>query len=197
VTPKIVYRASLNFCWPIQWLGFHREYLQEGEMEIIAALLREVEAKSMIEFGCRDGRTACVLLRNVSSLESYVGVDVPFEYQPELEHQQREMVREPGHLAMSDPRFQLVIRERGSLDLGPGSFEQAFDACFIDGDHSARVVEHDSHLARALVRPGGVIIWHDYHQSDHVNVRPVIDKLCDKGWPINHVQGTWLAFCRT
>jgi predicted O-methyltransferase YrrM len=165
-------------------------------MEIIAALLRDVEAKSCLEFGCRDGRTARVLLHNVSSLERYVGVDVPMSYEPQLEHQFAEMHSQPGILAARDPRFELMILEHGTLDLEPQSFKESFDACYIDGDHSERVVLHDSMLAGALVKPGGVIVWHDYHEGQHVEVRLVIDKLVDKGWPIKQVSGTWLAFCK-
>jgi predicted O-methyltransferase YrrM len=181
--------------WPINWLGLSRNYLGDGEMEIIAALVRSVNAKTMIEFGCRDGRTACVLLRNVPSLQRYIGIDVPMSYQPGLPHQRREMVPNPGWRAFSDPRFELVLRPCGSLDLTERDLEPC-DAAFIDGDHSERVVTHDSELARALVRPGGMIIWHDY-VNHAVEVTRVLDRLSFDGWPIQAVEKTWLAFCRT
>jgi len=180
--------------WPIDWLGLHRNYLVDGEMEVIAALVRN--AKSMIEFGCRDGRTARVLLHNVSALEHYVGIDVPSTYQPGLPHQRSEMVPNPGCYVSDDQRFELIIRERGSLDLGPQDLPLC-DAAFIDGDHSERVVAHDSDLARAMVKPGGVIIWHDYASSHLEDVRRVIDRLSAQGWPIRAIKGTWLAFRQT
>ena len=188
-----VRKETLSFLWPIDWLGLHREYLQAGEMEIIAALLREVNAKSMIEIGCRDGRTARVLLHNVSSLERYVGIDVPMHYRPALPHQRNEMVAEPGHFAVADPRFELLISDNGSRDLtwdkvGP------VDAMFIDGDHSFEVVLSDSHLADEVVKPGGIVIWHDY-VNHAVDVTRALEHLRDdEGWPIVNVAGTWLAF---
>jgi predicted O-methyltransferase YrrM len=189
-------RTEISFVLPLNWLGLHREYLQAGEMEIIAALLRDVEAKSMIEFGCRDGRTARVLLHNVSSLQRYIGIDVPMEYEPGLAHQRNEMVVNPGHLAAADPRFDLILRARGSLDLVADDLPPV-DAAFIDGDHSEPAVLHDSYLARALVRPNGIIIWHDYF-SHHLNdVTRVLDRLAGEGWAIVHIEGTWLAFRRT
>jgi predicted O-methyltransferase YrrM len=192
VTLPVISKATLNYVWPINWCGLHRQYLGDGEMEIIAALLREVEAKSVVEIGCRDGRTARVLLHNVSALQHYIGVDVPMEYEPALDHQRSEMVASPGDLAASDPRFDLIIRERGSLDLGPQDLPQV-DAVFIDGDHSERVVAHDSALARAITKPDGVIVWHDAFNGA-VEVMRVLDRLCDEGWPIKVVEGTWLAF---
>jgi len=192
----VVQKSDLEI-WPINWLGLHRDYLVTGEMEVITALVCSVEAKSMIEFGCRDGRTARVLLHNVPTLEYYLGIDVPPEYQPGLTHQRAEMCSDPGYYASIDPRFELMIRERGSLDIGPQDLGPC-DAAFIDGDHSERVVSHDSDLARALVKPGGIIIWHDYHNDTVVDVKKVLDRLHDnEGWPIRTIEGTWLAYRRT
>jgi predicted O-methyltransferase YrrM len=163
-------------------------------MEIIAGLLRDVDAKTMIEFGCRDGRTARVLLHNVTALQRYIGVDVPMEYEPGLQHQRNEMVPNPGYLAAADPRFDLVLRKCGTLDLGPQDFEPC-DVVFIDGDHSEAVVAYDSNLARALVKPGGIIIWHDYCNRA-VEVTRVLELDRQRGHDIRHVEGTWLAFER-
>ena len=185
---------------PIQWLGLHRQYLNDGEMEIICALVRSTLARSMLEIGCRDGRTARVILHNVPSLEKYVGIDVTPDYVPTLFHQRREMVEYPGQLAVADPRFELIVREHGSLDLSPQHFmafdHGSFDACFIDGDHSEPCVLHDSYLAREVVRPGGVIIYHDYTNAA-VEVQRALDRLLSEGWPLHHIEGTWLAIMRT
>lgn len=67
---------------------------------------------------------------------------------------------------------------------------------FIDGDHSRAGVEHDTMLARAMVRPGGIIVWHDYHHFGTVDVRDVLDEMWQAGADIVHVEGTWLAYER-
>jgi len=192
VTLPITRKSELDYLWPVDWLGLHQQYLNSGEMEILAALLRQVEAKSVVEIGCRDGRTARVLLHNVTALQRYVGVDVPMSYVPTLDHQRSEMVHEPGALAFVDPRFELVLRENGSLDLMPTEFGP-IDAVFIDGDHSERVVEHDSRMAYAFAQK--LIVWHDYHENPVVEIKPVLDRLHDKEeWPIKRIEGTWLAY---
>ena len=53
---------------------------------------------------------------------------------------------------------------------------------------------HDTALSRTLVRPGGIIIWHDYHDLGTVDVREVLNEFCEIGDDIVHVEGTWLAF---
>jgi predicted O-methyltransferase YrrM len=178
---------------PVDWRGLHRQYLNAGEMDVIAALVRD--ARTMVEIGCRDGRTARVLLDNVPSIERYIGIDVPMDYRPALVEQRSEMVERPGFFAFDDPRFNLLIKPRGSLDLTTDDLPMC-DAVFIDGDHSRRVVAHDSAIAWGAIRNGGVIIWHDY-LNDHINdVREVLDDLNAEGWPIKRVADTWLAFCR-
>ena len=153
-------------------------------------MVQSVSARTMIEVGCRDGRTARVVLDNVPTLERYVGLDVPPDYRPAMESQRSEIVTDPGHYAKIDPRFELLISQHGSLDFAE---LEPCDVVFIDGDHSKPVVAHDSALALAAVRKGGVIIWHDY-QSIHFN--DVTEAVQDLDLPIQHIAGTWLAVYR-
>lgn len=43
-----------------------------------------------------------------------------------------------------------------------------FDTVFIDGGHSHDVVASDTRQATRLVRPGGLVIWHDYCPVEEV-----------------------------
>jgi len=164
-------------------------------MRALAALVRSVNARTMVEFGCRDGRTAQVLLHNVPNLQHYVGVDVPYSYQSPLPFQHDWQVPEPGLLARDNPKFELIIRERGTLDLTMNDLPVA-DVVFIDGDHSGPIVRHDSNLAVSVVRDGGLICWHDYKDDPLIEVLETVDGLIEWGWAIDHVEGTWLAICR-
>jgi predicted O-methyltransferase YrrM len=181
-------RAELPAVRPIDWLGLHRAYQNAGEMEILAALARSIEARRMLEIGCRDGRTAKLMLHNVATLERYVGVDVVPGYVPPLACQRGERVEHPGELALSDPRFELIIRPCGSLDLTAADFPERFDVCYIDGDHSAAAVRQDSELALAVTR--GLIVWHDYGNAS-VEVSGVLEAL---DLPIKQIARTWLAY---
>jgi predicted O-methyltransferase YrrM len=179
---------------PIDWLGLPRIYLNEGEMEILVALANSVKARAMLEFGCNTGRTARVMLHNVPTLEHYLGIDVPLTYEPKLAHQKAEIPAVPGHYVLDDDRCEIIVCERGSFDLSADDLSPC-DFAFIDGDHSAEAVHHDSLLARAVTRPGGIIAWHDYFNGS-VEVTKVIDDLAEMGWPIRVVEGTWLAYMR-
>jgi predicted O-methyltransferase YrrM len=178
---------------PVNWDGLPHTYLNEGELEIIVALVRSAaQQDTVVEIGLAEGRTAKAILRELPDLRRYIGVDTDPGYRTKLASQWTERSDVPGYLALDDPRFDRWLLPHGSLDLVPEDFPP-IDAMFIDGDHSSEVVRHDSDLARAVVRPGGVIIWHDAH-NDAVEVRRVLELDRHHGHDIRHVEGTWLAF---
>lgn len=52
-----------------------------------------------------------------------------------------------------------------------------FDLVWIDGDHTAPVVENDVTWAIKMLKPGGVIACHDYDEVTCPGVRVALDKL--------------------
>jgi predicted O-methyltransferase YrrM len=188
-------RSSLDV-QSIDWRGLPTRFMPEGELETLIALVHSVEQpRHIIEFGVNVGRTAKAIMENVPGIEHYTGIDVPLDYVPALAIQNDNAVPNPGEMVLSDPRFHLIIRPRGSLDLTVTDLAPC-DAAFIDGDHSREAVMHDSFLARALVRPGGIIVWHDYHELGTVDVKAVLDEMHLAGDAIWHVDTTWMAFER-
>lgn len=173
--------------------GLHARYVWPGELDALAYLLSG--ARTVVEFGCNNGRTAAAMLRNVSTIERYVGVDVPVGYKFACNVQRNETPQIAGELALSDKRFELVLRARGSFDLTADDLPTC-DAVFIDGDHSEPGVLNDYALAKAIVRRGGIIVFHDDNGLSTVDVSHVLDGLCKNGADIKHVAGTWLAFER-
>lgn len=150
-------------------------------------------ARTVVEFGCNNGRTAAAVLRNVQTVERYIGVDVPVGYVTPCKVQRREVPDVPGELALVDPRFELILRERGTFDLTADDLP-ACDVVFIDGDHSESAVLNDRSLAQRIVRPGGLIVYHDDNGLRTVDVSRVLDDLHERGADIQHVAGTWLAY---
>lgn len=173
-----------------------KRYMNPGELEVLVALIASVRPKAVAEFGVNEGRTARAILDNVPGIEAYEGWDVLPGYKFTCEVQANEVPAKPGWLAADDPRFRLHLSSGGTRDLVGTTLAPLFDAIFIDGDHSRAAVENDTALARAMVRPGGMIIWHDYHDRGNVDVRDVLDEMHAAGDEIYHVEGTWLAFQR-
>lgn len=181
---------------PINWGQLPKRYLHPGELEVLVALARSVAARGVLEIGVNTGRTARALLDNVPTIEHYQGVDVPPGYAFGCDVQKHEVPPNPGHYALGDPRFELLLRPRGSLDLSPAELRPC-DVVFVDGDHSRDAVIQDTALAEQLVRPGGLIIWHDYHDLGTVDVRDVLhERVSPWGTQLQHVEGTWIVFER-
>lgn len=168
--------------------------LNPGEFDIILDLVGT--ARSVLEIGIHQGKTAREILQAAPNITRYVGIDVPPNYRTTLPVQQTEVIREPGAAVRSDPRFQLIIKPRGSYDVKPAELLPKFDAIFIDGDHSCAGVANDTALADQVINSGGVIIWHDYKVKGGACVKQLVDGWVAKGRNIELVPGTWLAFHR-
>jgi len=169
--------------------------MNPGELDVLTALVKSVNPVRVIEFGCNIGRTAAVLLREIHSIKQYVGIDVPLGYVPNCAVQKLEVPVHPGQLVENDYRFSLLLRQNGTLDIEPDDLRYA-NAVFIDGDHSYKCVMHDTILATKILAPGGIIVWHDYHELGTVQVKEALEELQDMGRKIIHVEGTWLAYER-
>jgi predicted O-methyltransferase YrrM len=161
------------------------------EVECLITLLATVEPRTIAEFGVQEGRTAKVLLSTIPSISQYIGIDVPPNFTTALAQQQREVPETAGWRVADDSRFRLIIRN--SRDLRSENLPP-LDAAFIDGDHSKTGVSHDTMLSYARIRPGGIIVWHDYGSVYLNDVTEVLDDLMLAGRDLKHVAGTWLAY---
>lgn len=175
--------------------GLPKSYFNPGEIETLITLIASVEPKTVIEFGCNNGRTAVAVLRNVPSIKRYVGIDVLHGYQTVMPVQRREIPNIPGEMALPDARFELIALKNGSFDLKSGDLPKA-DAIFIDADHSRRGVENDYSLAKKAINKGGIIIFHDDNCLPSVEVTQTINDFVQYGADIQHIAGTWLSFER-
>lgn len=195
LTLPVIPQSQLNV-QPIDWMGLPRRFLNPVEAEVLVSLMRSVNARRVVEIGCHDGRTAKLMLRNVPTIERYVGIDVPPGYEFGCAVQKLEVPKRPGHYALEEKAFELILRPRGSFEVHPLELGEV-DVVFIDGDHSAPAVHHDTHLARRVLRPGGLIIWHDYHDLGTVDVRDMLHAFVMDGTakPV-HVESTWIAIER-
>lgn len=175
--------------------GLPTRYFNPGELERMLHLIESVEPQVVIEFGVNTGRNAVAALRNIATIEKYVGIDVTPDYQTIMRCQRKEIPAKPGELALGDPRFELIVRPKGSFELNAEDLPMC-DAVFIDADHSRKGVLNDRDLALRIVRQGGIIIYHDDNCMPVVEVTQTLNDLCKAGADIKHVADTWIAFER-
>ncbi len=68
-----------------------------------------------------------------------------------------------GHFFRNSPVAERVIQLHGdsrSFDFTP--YHKGMDFIFIDAGHTYEFVANDTAHAVKMLRPGGVIVWHDY-----------------------------------
>jgi predicted O-methyltransferase YrrM len=83
-----------------------------------------------------------------------------------------------------------------SKDFDETSYRGRCDLVFVDASHARSYVESDSRKALAMVRPGGVVLWHDYAGPRHARgVYEALSALA-RELPLRHIAGTMLVVYR-
>jgi hypothetical protein len=138
--------------------------------ELWAAILRDVQANSVLELGVWKGEFAEYLLRHCPAIARYYMLD-PWQH---LDHWNKPANVDQASfdtiyseaMARSDFAGERRIVLRGTttqmIDRIP---DGALDVAYIDGDHTLRGITIDLISTYAKVRPGGILGGDDYTPS--------------------------------
>ncbi len=160
------------------------------EVSCILLGLRQVQAGKVLEIGTFDGNTTLNLAANVPDDGGVVTVDLPLEGDSELALRaegrernvtDRTVVGEQFQGRPESSRIRQIFGDSARLDWG--KFGGPFDVVFIDGCHSYDYVVSDTEHALDVLRPGGLLLWHDYAEMESVSravdsFRGRLDGLC-------------------
>ncbi|MFN3420404.1 MAG: class I SAM-dependent methyltransferase [Armatimonadota bacterium] len=186
-------------CVNLQYAMHRPGSLPLEELTALAIIFRCLQPKRIVEIGTSEGRTTLNLALNAPPDAEIITVDLP----PELtgEHRKysgpnyRQMnIEEPGALFRNHPaasKIKLVFADSTEFDWTP--YERSVDFVFIDGAHDYESVRKDTENALKIIRPGGVIVWHDY--GVWKGVTRCLDEL-RKQFPVVLLKDTTLAYLR-
>ena len=139
----------------------------------LVELLLRAKPRSVIEIGSDRGVSTELFLLTTARV---VAID-PW--------QNENSFREFAERCAGYPHLE-IVRERCPEALD--RFGAEFDLCYIDADHSYEAVRRDILACTRIVKPGGWLAGHDYHQPQVERaVRSMIDE------PIAFRDGSWLA----
>jgi len=162
----------------------------------LALLMKRVGAKRVFEFGTYKGVSTTQLALNLPSDGEVHTLDLPDDG-PALgleisKDYEREIAAEggKGSLIPEELLSRVVFIKNDSARFDPGPIEGTFDLVFVDGAHSSDYVRNDSEKGWRLLRPGGVLVWHDFAPNHPEVVRYILT--C--GFDPQRVHGTALAF---
>jgi len=142
----------------LEWGAFQKA----GELAALIRLLRGRELRAVVEIGTARGGTLYVWCRLADPDAVIVSVDLPggrFGGVEDSEIPKLRSLAKRGqrlHLVRSNSHDPSTASEVAALIEG-----QRIDFLMIDGDHSLDGVRQDFELYSPLVRPGGLIAFHD------------------------------------
>jgi hypothetical protein len=177
----------------------------DGEAWILATLAKQ--ARTFFEFGTCTGKTSYLWSRNAPPDARIVTLTL-------APGQRESYVVAPGddsrdaRFALHESNFtdflytgtpeaaRIEQRFGDSKAFDEGVFTDWADLVFVDGAHAESYVHSDSAKALRMVKPGGLILWHDYVGPDDApGVFRALNAL-SKSLPIRHVRGTTFAAYR-
>lgn len=146
------------------------------EIAILCAIVRLTGAKKILEIGTYDGRTALNLAANAPGDGTVTTMDLPPDWNHGLaidvpHHAVNATGVPPTSLKYRDTPYAHKVRQvyGDSAVLDWSTLGGMFDLIFIDGCHSYDYVMSDTSKALNTVRPGGLVIWHDYGMIEDVS----------------------------
>ena len=160
-----------------------------------------------LDLGTSHGRSAFKLATNVGPVHAVYTVNM-------LPEQAAAAGVHVTHVLQKD-QIGAYCREHGlenvvqiyanTADWTPPAEVDGLAVAFVDACHDTEAVRRDSHLAWQRLRPGGVLMWHDFspvqrhrHAWIKTSMEGVAAFLRDVGHrgPVHHLRGSWIGMIR-
>ena len=172
----------------------------DAEAWILAVVAKD--ARRMFEFGTCTGKTAYLWARNQPAGGTITTLTLPPERADRLRGAPGDdpvalaRAREESRFSRflysgteAEGRIEQVWGDSKEFDERP--FREQCDVVFVDGSHAYSYVLNDSAKALAMVRPGGLVLWHDY-SPECPGVFRALNELARRV-ALRHVEGTTLV----
>lgn len=173
----------------------------EFELKVISNLVKRLNPKSIFEIGTFQGRTTLNMALNIDPDAKIITLDLPSgdldSTQMKIEEGEVRYVKKEssGDRFMNHPMAYKIHQVFGdSATFSFSEYENSIDLAFIDGSHAYEYVLNDSQKILSIMRPGGLIIWHDY--TNWPGVWTALNELYQTNSSyknIKHIGGTSIA----
>ena len=131
------------------------------EAAALAALIKKSNAKRIFEFGTYKGVSTTQLALNLPVDGMIFTLDLPEDHPVYLSY--AKLASESGMkiLVPEDQAHKVTFLKADSAQFDTTPYRGTMDLVFVDGYHSYEYVKNDTEKALEMLRPGGVIAWHD------------------------------------
>lgn len=168
--------------------------LSWAEIITVSQLVSMLSPRTLFEFGTFDGKTTLHLALNSPKDAIVYTIDKErgtFDFGTDRSFFGKVSVGECFLSTPVEKKICLLTGNTRQFDFTP--FIRKVDFTFVDADHSYEGVMNDSERAFDIIRPGGLIVWHDYLLIGDVT-KAIVD-IC-KNKDLRHLKGTSLVICR-
>lgn len=172
----------------------------DAEAWILAVVAKD--AQVMFEFGTCTGKTAYLWARNQPAGGTVTTLTLPAEQADQVPGARGDdpvaltYAREESRISRflysgtaAEERILQVLGDSKAFDERP--YAGRCDVVFVDGSHAYSYVVSDSAKALTMVRPGGLVLWHDY-SPECAGVFRALNELAQR-LPLVHIAGTTLV----
>ncbi|HWL70934.1 MAG TPA: ATP-binding cassette domain-containing protein [Geminicoccus sp.] len=137
--------------------AINQESAHENQVDLlyVSAIAKAIGARRMFEVGTYMGRTTWHLAALAPDVQVWT-LNLPPEADPRIAPVLGSYYRGKPEAA----RIHELWTDSKTFE--PGELAGTMDFVFVDADHSYDAVMADTERALKLVRPGGVVLWHDY-----------------------------------
>lgn len=166
------------------------------EVVVLASMVRTLKPKRLLEIGTFEGNTTINLIANAPPDARMVTVDLPPEWDGEYAqqvpsiHVNAAVGVQIGRQFLDSPyrdRVTQVFEDSGTFDW---TLHAPYDFILIDGCHTYEYALSDTRNALEVLRPGGVVVWHDYGMLEDVS--RLVDEM-SRQMLVRAIQGTRIA----
>lgn len=180
------------------------EFVPGGTTDVEAWILCVLakRAACAFEFGTCTGKTAYLWARNSPPEARVITLTLPVEQAASSQYRAGDNLR-AGQQAQEESRFTRFLYSGSDVECkvmqlygDSKEFDETpllgkCDLIFIDGSHAYSYVESDTEKALRMLRPGGVLLWHDYRWPSG-SAKGVFDYLnrLYRELPLKHLKGT-------
>jgi predicted O-methyltransferase YrrM len=151
------------------------------EFVCLVVLMKKTNARRVFEFGTFQGVSITQLALNLPMNAQIYTLDLP-----DNPGQTRYAISDPqdleiacqagkGSLVPAELKERIHFLKQDSAEFDEGPFVGQMDFVFIDGAHNLDYVRNDSEKGWRMLRPGGIIVWHDCRPSDPDVVRYLVN----------------------
>ena len=140
---------------------------------------------TMLEIGVHEGDWMRAIMDSPLNVAAFTGID-PYSGGPEDPYtgaywsgREEAQARYEQVLAMYETQGQSLLRTTSAEFAASHAPEPTYDAIFVDGDHRYERCLQDAESYWPFVKAGGLLMFDDYANTDHVGVTRAVNEFID------------------